>query len=123
MKSLKALCIPAFVLSASLISSGCGYRIVRKSDVSAQRFARDSASMVVLERQATSLRLQCHSDSVRLAGDLATARAAAVVPVSQVASDSLLKARGAEVAALKEQLTKVTAELDRIKRRLANPRG
>ncbi|MEO6777968.1 MAG: hypothetical protein ABI194_00820 [Gemmatimonadaceae bacterium] len=123
MKSLKASCLPAFVLSAALILSGCGYRIVRKSDVSAQRFARDSASMVVLERQATSLRLQCHADSVRLAGDLATARAAAVVPVSQATSDSLLKARGAEIAALKEQLTKVTAELDRIKRRLANPRG
>lgn len=123
MKSLKASCIPVLVLSAALISSGCGYRIVRKSDVSAQRFARDSASMVALERQASSLRLQCHADSVRLAGDLATARAAAVAPVSQAASDSLLKARSAEVAALKEQLTKVTAELDRIKRRLANPHG
>jgi hypothetical protein len=34
----------------------------------------------------------------------------------------MLKARAAEIASLKDQLAKVSTELDRIKRRLANPR-
>jgi outer membrane lipopolysaccharide assembly protein LptE/RlpB len=113
----------AAALTAALMSSGCGFRIVRNADVSAKRFAQDSASIATLERQLTTLSLQCRSDSTRLEKDLATARAAAAVQLAPPPSDSALKARTAEVAALKEQLTKVTAELDRIKRRLANPRG
>lgn len=113
----------AAALTAALMSSGCGFRTVRNADVTAKRFAQDSASIATLERQLTTLRFQCQSDSIRLEKDLAAQRAAAAVQPPPPPSDSALKVRTAEVAALKDQLTKVTAELDRIKRRLANPRG
>lgn len=80
--------------------------------------------MATLQQQLITLRAKCRADSVRLEHDLATQHAAAVaVPLQMPQNDSLLKARTAEIATLKEQLTKVSAELDRIKRRLANPRG
>ncbi len=121
---MKTFGLLAIALTAALLSSGCGYRIVRNSDVTAKRFARDSASITTLERQLVALRLQCRADSVRLENDLATQRAAvAALPPASPPSDSALKVRTAEVATLKDQLTKVSAELDRIKRRLANPRG
>ena len=113
------------VVTAALLSSGCGYRLVRNSDVIAKRFAADSASIASLEQELAALTLRSRTDSIRLANELAiqTAAAAAVPPAPVVApSDSLLKARTAEITALKDQLTKVSAELDRIKRRLANPR-
>lgn len=116
----------AIALSAALLSSGCGYRIVRNSDVTARRFEQDSASIASLEQELDALRLRCRADSLRLVNDIAikTAAAAAMQTApAPAASDSLLKARAAEIASLKDQLTKVSTELDRIKRRLANPRG
>lgn len=117
----------AAATAAVLVSSGCGYRIVRNSDVTARRFAEDSASISSLQQELASLRLNCRTDSIRLANELAiqtaaAAAAAAAVPITTPSSDSLLKARAAEIASLKDQLAKVSTELDRIKRRLANPR-
>jgi hypothetical protein len=121
---VKARTVFAIALTAALASSGCGYRIVRNSDVTAIRFAQDSATISSLRQQLAALRLQSHADSMRLEDELAAQRAAAAaVPPPVPPSDTALKARTAEVAALKDQLTKVNAELDRIKRRLANPRG
>ena len=114
----------ASVVAVALLSSGCGYRIVRNSDVTAKRFAQDSLSIATLNAQLIALRDRCRADSLRLENELANQHA--VAPIIQPAApvnDSLLKARTAEVAALKDQLLKVSAELDRIKRRLANPRG
>jgi hypothetical protein len=110
--------------SATLMLTGCGYRIVRNSDITARRFAQDSASIATLQQQLVTLQLKCRADSIRLEHDVAVQHAAALaVPPPAPANDSLLKARAAEIATLKEQLVKVSAELDRIKRRLANPRG
>ena len=124
---MKALGLITVAISSALLSSGCGYRIIRNSDVTAKRFAADSATMHSLEQQLSALRLQCRADSLRMSNDLAAERAAAAAaaaaPPPSSSSDSLLKARSTEIAMLKDQLTKVSAELDRIKRRLANPRG
>ncbi len=109
------------VVSAALLS-GCGYRIVRSSDVTAKRIAQDSSSITTLQQQLSALQLKCRADSTRLENDLATQRTGATGPAPASASDSLLKARTAEIATLKDQLAKVNGELDRIKRRLANPR-
>lgn len=121
---MKPAGLVAMALAAALLSTGCGYRIVRNSDVTAKRFAQDSASIGALEQELSALRLRCRADSVRLANDLAiqTAAAAAQATPATAPSDSLLKARAAEIATLKDQLAKVSTELDRIKRRLANPR-
>lgn len=117
--------LTSFIVAAgaALLSSGCGYRIVRNTDVTARRFAQDSASIATLKQQLGMLRVQCQADSVRLENELAAQRAAAAAIPQPTPSDSALKVRTAEVAALRDQLAKVTAELDRIKRRLANPRG
>jgi hypothetical protein len=113
-------------LTVALASTGCGYRIVRNSDVTAKRFAQDSASISSLQQELSALTLRCRTDSIRLANELALqieAASTAVAPAPIVpAQDSLLKARTAEIATLKDQLAKVSTELDRIKRRLANPR-
>lgn len=120
---MKALRLFAVALAVPL-SSGCGYRIVRNSDVTAIRFAQDSASIATLERRLAALNVQCRADSARLVNDLAEQRAAvAAMPPPATSPDSVLKARTVEIATLKDQLTKVNAELDRIKRRLAKPRG
>jgi hypothetical protein len=122
-RSRNFLAIATVASSAALLSS-CGYRIVRNSDVTARRFVQDSATIRSLEQQLIALRASCRADSMRLEGEIAAQRAAAAVtPPPAPAPDSLLKARIAEIAALKDQLSKVSAELDRIKRRLANPRG
>jgi predicted phage tail protein len=121
---MKSLGLFTVAISAALMSSGCGYRIVRNSDVTAKRFARDSASIATLQQQLTALQARCRADSVRLEHDLATQHTAVIAaPLQMPQNDSVLKARTAEIATLKDQLTKVSAELDRIKRRLANPRG
>jgi molecular chaperone GrpE (heat shock protein) len=81
-------------------------------------------SITTLNEQLVTLRDRCRADSLRLENELATQRATPpIVQPPAPVNDSLLKARTAEVAALKDQLLKVSAELDRIKRRLANPRG
>jgi hypothetical protein len=122
---MKAVGTFGIVLTAALLSSGCGYRVVRNSDVTAKKFAQDSASISSLEQELGALKLRCRVDSIRLANELAIQTAAAAAIPSAPAPalpDSLLKARATEIASLKDQLTKVTTELDRIKRRLANPR-
>jgi hypothetical protein len=116
--------IRAIALTAALLSSGCGYRIVHNPDITAKRIATDSATIAALQQQLSALKVQCLADSVRLESELAAQRAAAavVVPPPPAVPDSLSKARAAEIVSLKDQLAKVSAELDRIKRRLANPR-
>jgi small-conductance mechanosensitive channel len=112
------------IAAAALLSSGCGYRLVRNPEVTAKRFAQDSVTMDSLVQQVAALRQQCRADSTRLEGELAASRAAlAAMPAPVPYPDSLLKSRAAEIAGLKDQLAKTSAELDRIKRRLANPRG
>jgi hypothetical protein len=116
--------IATATFAAALLTSGCGYRVVHNSDVTAKRFAQDSVTIDSLTQQLSALRQQCHTDSLRLENDLAAERAVlAAVPAPVPYPDSLLKARATEIAGLKDQLTKTTVELDRIKRRLANPRG
>ena len=127
MKQARALAQVARVasfLAVIIVTSGCGYRIVRNSDVTAQRFAQDSAAMATLRGQLATVQTQCRADSARLEHEIAAQRtAAAALPAPNPEADSLLRVRTVEVAALREQLAKVNAELDRIKRRLSNPRG
>ncbi|MEO8945313.1 MAG: hypothetical protein ABI338_02360 [Gemmatimonadaceae bacterium] len=114
----------AAIAAATLVSSGCGYRLVRNPEVTAKRFAQDSVTMDSLAQQISALRQQFHADSVQMVSDVAASRAAlAAVPPPVPYPDSLLKSRATEIAGLKDQLAKTSAELDRIKRRLANPRG
>jgi septal ring factor EnvC (AmiA/AmiB activator) len=123
--------VPIRVLLATMIASsglvavsGCGYRIVRRDDLRVQKLTADSAAMVTLQHQIVTLQMKCHADSVRAATDRAALeKSIADHPVAAPVTDSTLKARDAEIATLKDQLTKANAELDRIKRRLANPRS
>lgn len=116
----------AVALITAVGSSGCGYRIVRNSDLTAKRIVQDSASISSLQQELSALTLRCRTDSVRLANELALQTAAAanpaIPPPAVPPPDSLLKARATEIATLKDQLAKVTTELDRIKRHLANPK-
>ena len=79
--------------------------------------------MTTMHNEYVALQMQCHADSARLESQLLAQRQSAIAAAASPQADSLLKTRNAEVAALKDQLAKVNAELDRIKRRLANPRG
>jgi len=99
--------------------SGCGgYVWVKKSDLDKPpKIVVDSAQIVALRQQLADLQAQSRADSVRYAAALAAAVRPTGVP------DSVLKARDADIAALKDQLAKAQAELDRIKRRLATPRS
>lgn len=103
-------------------SSGCGYRVVKRTDVTARRFAADSAAMISLSRQIETIRARCTADSLRMSAALAVAVAPARAAAAAVVPDSVVKARDTEIATLRDQLTRANAELDRIKRRLANPR-
>ncbi len=76
-----------------------------------------------LRTQLVTLQTRCRADSVRLESMLVAQRATASLPPLTPEADSLLRARTLEVATLKDQLAKVSAELERIKRRLSNPRG
>lgn len=100
-------------------ASGCGgYVWVKKSDLNKPpKVIVDSAQVLALRQQLADLEASRRADSVKYE----TALAAATRPIG--VSDSVLKARDADIAALKDQLTKVQAELDRIKRRLATPRS
>lgn len=114
-------CIAGIIATGA--TSGCGYRVVKRSDVTARKFAADSATMTSLERQIDAIRAKCRADSLLMASDLAAARTPAAPTPAPTAPDSLLKARDVEIETLKDQLTRANAELDRIKRRLANPRS
>ncbi len=76
-----------------------------------------------LRTQLVTLQTRCRADSVRLESMLVAQRATASLPPLTLEADSLVRARTLEVATLKDQLAKVSAELERIKRRLSNPRG
>jgi len=110
------------VLSAS---AGCGYKLVKKSDLKPRRLPEDSIRIAALESQLTTqvaaIRAQCTADSLRYAALLKQAQQ--TPPAALANADSLLRAREQEIQTLREQLTKLTAELERIKRRLANPRS
>lgn len=100
---------------APLLLAGCAPRaLVRRNAALERQVAADSATIGQWQRQAAALRQRCAADSARLAA--ATAR------LASVSQDSAVHARDAEIAALRDQLAKANAELDRIKRRLANPR-
>jgi len=99
-------------------TSACGYTLVKKNDLRFQRYATDSVRIANLETEATQLRVRIRSDSAKIVA--LTAKATTVLPTSQ---DSVIRARDEEIASLRDQLAKAQTELDRIKRRLANPRS
>jgi hypothetical protein len=95
--------------------SACGYTLVKRSKLNSQpRTVVDSAAVISLRQQLAYLQAQCQADSTRYAN---------TKPPVPPPSDSLVRARDAEIASLKEQLSKALDELDRIKRRLANPKS
>ena len=121
---VRALLATLLASGGLVATSGCGYRIVRSNDMRVQKLTADSAAMVNLQHQIVTLQMKCHADSVRAATDRATLEKTMTDRVASApVTDSTVKARDAEIAALKDQLTKANAELDRIKRRLANPRS
>lgn len=97
---------------------GCGYTLVRKSDTLPRHLAADSAQIATLQRQLATLQARYRTDSTRYHAD--SLRYALLRP--SVVSDSLLRAKDDEIASLRDQVSKLTVELDRIKRRLASPR-
>jgi hypothetical protein len=103
--------------SATLLAlTGCtGYTWVKKSDLAKiPKVVVDSSEIMSLRQQLTDMSERMRSDSARYATLLAERPTG--VP------DSVVKARDAEIASLKDQLAKALSELDRIKRRLATPR-
>lgn len=82
--------------------------------------------MISLSRQIDTLRARCRADSLRMSAAVAAMLAPATAPAAArtvvTVPDSIVKARDTEITMMREQLTRANAELDRIKRRLANPR-
>lgn len=112
----------ALALSAAAASQGCGYAVVRNRAAMTTELAADSVRIRSLQEQLSVLSARCRADSLQLA----TLRAAPPRPVASPttpAADSILRARDAEITTLRDQLTRANAELERIKRRLANPRS
>jgi hypothetical protein len=104
--------------------AGCGgYTIVKKSRLQPRRLPEDSVRIATLEAELAKLRIQREADSTRYA-DLVKEQSApppqSAVPAN---ADTLLRARDLEIQTLRDQLAKLQAEMDRIKRRLASPRG
>ena len=122
-RTFRRLAGVAVLLLGGLGSTGCAYRIIRRDDIRVRRFAADSAALVSLQRQVITMKAQCRADSVRAAADRAALDRATADTAAAPVNDSTVKARDAEIATLKDQLAKANAELDRIKRRLATPRG
>lgn len=79
--------------------------------------------MRTLEQQIATIEARCRADSARLAGALAARASVAPAPAPASTADSIVRARDTEIATLREQLTRANAELERIKKRLANPRS
>ena len=105
------------LLAAGTAASACGgYTWVKKSDLESRtRIVVDSSQIMSLRARIDTLEARNRADSVRYA--------MAKPPIITGIPDSVLKARDAELAAVKDQLAKATAELDRIKRRLSTPRN
>lgn len=123
-RALHRATVAAATLTAALALPGCGYSIVRHNDLRVQKLLADSVAIATLETQIAAWRAQCRADSVRAAGERAALERAFAgrATTATAASDSTLRARDAEVAALRDQLAKANAELDRIRRRLSTGR-
>ncbi len=74
----------------------------------------DSSAVMMLRQQLASAQSRYKADSIRMSNQLSKTIAI---------QDTALRNRDSEITSLKEQLAKATAELDRIKRRIANPRS
>jgi hypothetical protein len=115
-----------FVVSG-IITSGCGYTLVKNSALEPHRLSADSVQIVELQNQIATLKAQAKADSLRYtnlqAAATAAATATAAAAAASVVPDSVLRERDQEIATLKDQLTQLNAELDRIKRRLASPKA
>src|SRR5690242_13876907 len=88
---------------------GCGYTLVRKRDAVPRRLAANSAQIVSLQRQIAALQAQCRADSARYT-QLTQLKPNTVSTVS----DSLLRAKDDEIASLRDQVSRLNVELDRI---------
>ena len=73
----------------------------------------DSTAVMMLRQQLASLQARFRADSIK----------ASEMRRVSISQDSVIKLRSQEIDNLKDQLTKATDELERIKRRLANPRS
>lgn len=114
-------CTAVVSLATALTIAACHPALVRENRALSQRVAADSAAAAQLVQQIAALRQRCRADSIRLAAERAGAPPVSSTPVPS-AADSLLRAREAEIASLRDQLARANAELERIKRRLASPR-
>jgi uncharacterized protein involved in exopolysaccharide biosynthesis len=101
---------------------GCGYKFVKKSALVPHTLPADSVRIATLETQLATLRKQHIIDSTRYA-DLLKEPPPPPPVVAAANTDTLLRAREQEIQTLRDQLAKMTAEMDRIKRRLATPRS
>jgi uncharacterized protein involved in exopolysaccharide biosynthesis len=102
-------------ISTLLLTACGGYTLVRRSDLEERPSAViDSSEVVALRQQVAALRAQCRADSIRLANSAGGRQASGN-------QDSIIRQKEAEIASLKEQLSKAQDELERIKRRLAIP--
>ncbi len=95
-----------------------GYVVMKKKDldrISSQNpvIVVDSTALMMLRQQLASLHARYRADSVRLSD----------MTKNSATQDSLIRAKQAELDATKDQLNKANDELERIKRRLANPRS
>lgn len=79
------------------------------------RYLADSAGLQYRSEAVVVRRIAVAAHNSRLAQG--------TVNPGSAARDTVLRSRDDEVATLREQLAKANAELERIKRRLANPRG
>jgi hypothetical protein len=100
---------------------GCGYTLIKKDVLAARRLPADSVQIVSLQAELEKYRAQHVVDSTRYADLLK--EPPPPVPVVTANTDTLLRAREQEIQTLREQLAKVNAEMERIKRRLATPRS
>jgi len=115
--------VAAFIAVLALAApTGCSRALARENVALTRHVAADSASLRALQQQIAVLQAQCRADSITIESDRAAQRALASQAAASPAPDSLVRARDAQIATLKDQLAKANAELDRIKRRLANPR-
>jgi uncharacterized protein involved in exopolysaccharide biosynthesis len=100
---------------------GCASTPPTQTVVVPRRLAADSVEIVSLRRQIDSLQIQHNADSVQyVVLQVRLDSVVAQVPVGT--PDSVVKAKDAQIAALQDQVAKLSQELERIKKRLANPR-
>lgn len=116
-REIRQAAVRSMVLITAL--SACpGYTLVKNSDLKRAPVTEtvvviDSTAVMMLRQQLASLQARYRTDSIK----------AADIKRLNVSQDSVIKLRSQEIDNLKEQLAKATDELERIKRRLANPRS